>query len=189
MHTCRVVWIVIHGGNVHKLICGPYKPIIWHKQPFVLSSRVHFSETHLCISTYMYIVSTYPTVFFIMCTHIYTQEYKLSQDLNRLDTKRTYLGKLHNFRPLLPLHTSALLSLSLSLFYTLIHTAHSNRVTALKSIADEDWLLSVSRDKYFQWHCTKSGRKLGSFEAHAWCLAVEYPFYHINVYMCSYKLM
>ena len=79
----------------------------------------------------------------------------------------------------LGLSTSTFLYLTLHTHtYTHIHTpptAHSNRVTALKFVADEDWILSVSRDKYFQWHCTKTGRKLGSFEGHAWCLAVEYP--------------
>lgn len=54
------------------------------------------------------------------------------------------------------------------------YLAHSNRVTALKYIPELEWLLSVSRDKLFQWHCTKTGRKLGAFDAHAWCLAVEY---------------
>ena len=55
--------------------------------------------------------------------------------------------------------------------------AHTSRVTGLKYVKETEWLLSVSRDKSMQWHCTKTGRKLGVFEAHAWCLAVEYPLF------------
>lgn len=54
--------------------------------------------------------------------------------------------------------------------------AHSGRVTDLKFIEEQEWLISVSRDKTFQFYCTKTGRKLGSYEAQAWCMAVEYPF-------------
>ena len=36
------------------------------------------------------------------------------------------------------------------------------------------WLLSVSRDRYFQFHCTDSGRRLGGNLCKAWCTAVEY---------------
>ena len=55
-------------------------------------------------------------------------------------------------------------------------TAHSGRVTDLKFLPDQEWLISVGRDKSFQFYCTKTGRKLGTYEAQAWCLAVEYPF-------------
>ena len=54
--------------------------------------------------------------------------------------------------------------------------AHINRVTALKYIHEPEWLLSVGRDKTFQWHCAKTGKKLGSYESAAWCLAIEYPY-------------
>lgn len=47
---------------------------------------------------------------------------------------------------------------------------------AVKFIPEQEWLISVSRDKTFQFYCTKTGRKLGNYEAQAWCLAVEYPF-------------
>ena len=32
----------------------------------------------------------------------------------------------------------------------------------------------MSRDKTFQWYCTKTGRKLGSFESQSWCLDVVF---------------
>ena len=56
-----------------------------------------------------------------------------------------------------------------------LRAAHTGRVTGVKFIPDYEWLVSVSRDKSFQFYCTKTGRKLGSYEAQAWCLAVEYP--------------
>ena len=133
-------------------------------------------ECIACITVHMCSLSS------SLCLYAYCpcmQEYKLSQDLNRLDMKRTYQGKFLHSCSACNSHLLSL-SLSLSLTHSLTHSAHSNRATALKFIADEDWLLSVGRDKYFQWHCTKTGRKLGSFEAHAWCLAVEYPFVYPN---------
>ncbi len=112
-------------------------------------------------------------VMFTLCdTCMYSltllQEYKLSRDLNRLDPKRTYLGK-----PLLPHLTAPHPCMTPSPYCPLV--AHAGRVTGLHCVDEQDWLLSVSRDKSFQWYCTKTGRKLGSFEAHAWCLAVQYP--------------
>ena len=105
------------------------------------------------------------------------QEYKLSQDLNRADPKRTYLNG-----PAFVIcwvYTDKYVCAN-----THTHTAHTNRVTALKYVHEHEWVLSVGRDKTFQWYCAKTGRKLGSFEAHAWCLAVEYPI-HIYIYTVS----
>jgi WD40 repeat protein len=61
------------------------------------------------------------------------------------------------------------------------YSAHGNRITALQFIPQMDWILSVSRDKTFQWCCTKTGRKLGSFEAQAWCMDIAYD--HISSYV------
>ncbi len=61
----------------------------------------------------------------------------------------------------------------------LFFTAHSGRVSDLKFLPDQEWLISVGRDKTFQFYCTKTGRKLGTYEAQAWCMAVEYPFSHV----------
>ncbi len=57
----------------------------------------------------------------------------------------------------------------------LLYLAHTNRVTAVKFIEDQDWLISVGRDKTLQFYSTKTGRKLGTYEAQAWCMDVEYP--------------
>ncbi|KAL5476251.1 hypothetical protein EMCRGX_G026173 [Ephydatia muelleri] len=83
-------------------------------------------------------------------------EYRLSEDLNRMEPKRSYL-------------------------------AHTNRVTALKYLPDPEWLLSVGRDKTFQWHCAKTGKKLGSYESAAWCLSIEYDAKTSNAFVADYS--
>ncbi len=57
----------------------------------------------------------------------------------------------------------------------IFHLAHGGRVNSIMFISDSEWLISAGRDKTFQFYCTKTGRKLGSFEAQAWCMDVEYP--------------
>ena len=64
---------------------------------------------------------------------------------------------------------------------------HSNRVTALRYVADTEWILSVSRDKSLQWCCTKTGRKLGGFEAQAWCQDVAYDTSSKYVFVADYS--
>ena len=46
----------------------------------------------------------------------------------------------------------------------------------MKFIVDQEWLISAGRDKTLQFFSTQTGRKLGTFEAQAWCLDVEYPY-------------
>ena len=58
----------------------------------------------------------------------------------------------------------------------LLPVAHSGRVSALKFVEEHDWLISAGRDKTLQFYSTKTGRKLGTYEAQAWCMDVEYPF-------------
>ncbi|XP_065888832.1 WD repeat and FYVE domain-containing protein 2-like [Dysidea avara] len=53
------------------------------------------------------------------------------------------------------------------------YNAHTGRVTALKFNIENNWLLSVSRDKSFEWHCTSTGRPRGNFKTQSWCTAVE----------------
>lgn len=49
-----------------------------------------------------------------------------------------------------------------------------------------DWILSVARDKTFQWCCSKTGRKFGSFEAQAWCTDVTYDYTSSYVFIADY---
>ena len=53
--------------------------------------------------------------------------------------------------------------------------AHQSRVTAVRYIEQSNWMLSCGRDKYFQWHCTETGRRLGGYQTNAWCTCLQYP--------------
>lgn len=53
------------------------------------------------------------------------------------------------------------------------YLAHQQRVTGLIFSLDQEWVLSCGRDKYFQWHCSETGRRLGGFECSSWCTALE----------------
>lgn len=55
-------------------------------------------------------------------------------------------------------------------------TAHQSRVTALLFALQNEWVLSCGRDKYFQWHCSETGRRLGGYQTAAWCTCLQYPF-------------
>jgi len=54
------------------------------------------------------------------------------------------------------------------------YLAHQARVTACLLAARSQWVLSVSRDKAFQYHCTETGRRLGGHQTDAWCTALQY---------------
>ncbi|EDV21990.1 uncharacterized protein TRIADDRAFT_29458 [Trichoplax adhaerens] len=54
------------------------------------------------------------------------------------------------------------------------YAAHSGRVNGIIYSPNLNWLLSVSRDKYMQWHCCETGRRLGGYQANAWCIALEF---------------
>ena len=68
-----------------------------------------------------------------------------------------------------------------------LYTVHSNRVTALQFVSQREWILSVSRDKTFQWGCTKSGRKLGRFELQAWCMDIAFDQTSSYVFIADYS--
>lgn len=51
--------------------------------------------------------------------------------------------------------------------------AHQSRVTAVH-VTSNGWLLSVSRDRYFQSHNSKNGQRLGGYMCPAQCIALSY---------------
>lgn len=57
----------------------------------------------------------------------------------------------------------------------LVPTAHQGRVMGIVFSLIAEWVLSVARDKHFLWHCSETGRRLGSFQSGAWCMALQYP--------------
>jgi hypothetical protein len=56
------------------------------------------------------------------------------------------------------------------------YVAHQARVTSIHFALNCEWMLSIGRDKMFQYHCSETGRHLGSFQSGAWCTALQYPF-------------
>lgn len=52
--------------------------------------------------------------------------------------------------------------------------AHQKRVTSIYYSQQKKWVMSVGHDRYFQFHCKESGRRLGGYLCNAWCTAVEY---------------
>nr|CAD7444446.1 unnamed protein product [Timema bartmani] len=55
------------------------------------------------------------------------------------------------------------------------YPAHQARVTDVLFALNCEWVLSVGRDKMFQFHCSETGRRLGDYISEAWCTAVQYP--------------
>lgn len=62
-----------------------------------------------------------------------------------------------------------------SIFHIYFHSAHKSRVTAIVFSLENEWLLSVGRDKYLQWHDCTTGKRLGGFQTEAWCTSLQYP--------------
>ncbi|KAL8623955.1 hypothetical protein ACOMHN_047175 [Nucella lapillus] len=52
--------------------------------------------------------------------------------------------------------------------------AHQGRVMAVKFSLSCEWVLSCAKDKYFQWHCSETGRRMGGYQAIAWCLCLQF---------------
>ena len=51
-----------------------------------------------------------------------------------------------------------------------------NRVSGVIFSLENEWLLSVGRDKYLQWHDCTTGKRLGGYQTEAWCSSIQYPF-------------
>ncbi|XP_022791055.1 WD repeat and FYVE domain-containing protein 2-like isoform X2 [Stylophora pistillata] len=54
------------------------------------------------------------------------------------------------------------------------YLAHKSRVTAIVFSLENEWLLSVGRDKYLQWHDCTTGKRLGGFQTEAWCTSLQF---------------
>lgn len=61
--------------------------------------------------------------------------------------------------------------------------AHQARVTGVIFALSCEWILSIGRDKAFQFHCSVTGRKLGSYQTEAWYTALQYPFQKKIIYI------
>lgn len=54
------------------------------------------------------------------------------------------------------------------------YLAHQNRVAAVIFTLNCEWVLSVGRDKYFQYHCSERGHRLGGYQCNAWCTSLQF---------------
>jgi len=64
----------------------------------------------------------------------------------------------------------------LCLYDDVSYVAHQDRVTCVQFSPVHEFVLSCSRDKYFEWHCAQSGRRLGGYLASAWTTCLQYLF-------------
>ncbi|KAF6021701.1 WDFY2 [Bugula neritina] len=64
---------------------------------------------------------------------------------------------------------------------------HSDRVTATEFSVTCEWVLSTSIDKYLQWHCSESGRRLGAYKLDAQCLCLAFDESAKTVFVGDYS--
>ncbi|KAH3807456.1 hypothetical protein DPMN_135796 [Dreissena polymorpha] len=67
------------------------------------------------------------------------------------------------------------------------YLAHQSRVVSVKFSLQREWLLSCGKDKYFQWHCSETGRRLGGYQASASCLCLEFDEQSNYVFVGDYS--
>lgn len=67
------------------------------------------------------------------------------------------------------------------------YLSHQNRVTGVIFCPSAEWVLSVARDKFFVYHCTESGRRLGGHQSSGWCTALQYDYKSKHVFVGDYS--
>ncbi|XP_072180306.1 WD repeat and FYVE domain-containing protein 2-like [Diadema setosum] len=67
------------------------------------------------------------------------------------------------------------------------YSAHSNMVTGIVFSLIAEFVLSVGRDKFFQWHCSETGRRLGGFRLEAWGTAIQFDEDSKHAFVADYS--
>lgn len=67
------------------------------------------------------------------------------------------------------------------------YSAHQARVTSIHFALNCEWMLSIGRDKIFQYHCSESGRRIGSFQSEAWCTALQFDSQSKHAFIGDYS--
>nr|CAD7594134.1 unnamed protein product [Timema genevievae] len=67
------------------------------------------------------------------------------------------------------------------------YPAHQARVTDVLFALNCEWVLSVGRDKMFQFHCSETGRRLGDYISEAWCTAVQFDAQSKHAFVGDYS--
>ncbi|KAG7160630.1 WD repeat and FYVE domain-containing protein 2-like [Homarus americanus] len=62
-----------------------------------------------------------------------------------------------------------------------------DKVTDVIFCPTNEWLLSVARDKFFVYHCTESGRRLGGHQCSGWCTALQYDEKSKHIFVGDYS--
>lgn len=66
------------------------------------------------------------------------------------------------------------------------YLSHKIRVTGVIYCPIAKWVLSAASDKFFVYHCTSSGRRLGGHQCSAWCTALQYDAKSRHVFVGDY---
>ncbi|KAL9963501.1 hypothetical protein ACROYT_G027012 [Oculina patagonica] len=66
------------------------------------------------------------------------------------------------------------------------YLAHMNRVSGVVFSLENEWLLSVGRDKYLQWHDCTTGKRLGGYQTEAWCTSIQFDADSKHVFVGDY---
>ncbi|CAB4004622.1 WD repeat and FYVE domain-containing 2-like isoform X1, partial [Paramuricea clavata] len=67
------------------------------------------------------------------------------------------------------------------------YLAHMGRVTGICFSLEDEWVLSVGRDKYFQWHETKKGKRMGGYQTQAWCTSIQFDPQTKHIFVGDYS--
>jgi len=63
------------------------------------------------------------------------------------------------------------------------YLSHHARVTQVHHEATPAWVLSVGRDKWFQYYCANTGKRLGGHICQSWVLCLEFDFASRHVFI------
>ncbi|XP_012284776.1 WD repeat and FYVE domain-containing protein 2 [Orussus abietinus] len=67
------------------------------------------------------------------------------------------------------------------------YLAHQGRVTGVIFALNCEWILSIGRDKVFQFHCSATGQKLGSYQTDAWYTALQFDAQSKHAFVGDYS--
>ncbi|CAH0380526.1 unnamed protein product [Bemisia tabaci] len=65
--------------------------------------------------------------------------------------------------------------------------AHQGRVTGIHFSLHCEWVLSIGRDKVFQYHCSETTRQRGTFFSTAWCTALAFDSQSKHAFVGDYS--
>ena len=67
------------------------------------------------------------------------------------------------------------------------YLGHMSHVTGVIFSHISEWVLSIARDKFFVYHCTETGRRLGGHQVSGWCTALAYDAMSKHAFVGDYS--